>query len=182
MDPITAVGTLGAVIGIIDVITKTISGLREVGARYKDAEFAVAALVSQLTTLRAALTKIREWMDSAPAESHYQVVMDLGDALSFCGMLTDKLESEVLRCTRSTMGVLKARSKLKFAVGGKSIEDLQGVVLNLTVALNLVIGAYTLCGTPETPLSTLLLISNARQHIHLGAARLFGEFQQPQGL
>ena len=106
------------------------------------------------------------------AESHYQVAMDLGDALSFCGMLADKLESEVLRCTRSTMGMLKARSKLKFAVGGKSIEDLQSVVLNLTVALNLVIGAYTLCGTPEAPISTLLLISDVRQHIHLGAARL----------
>ena len=157
MDPITAVGTVGAVIGIIDVITKTISGLREVGARYKDAEFAVAALVSQLTTLRAALTKIREWMDSAPAESHYQVVIDLGDALSFCGMLIDKLESEVSRCTRSTMGVLKARSKLKFAVGGKSIEDLQGMILNTTAALNLVIGAYTLCVTPETPIHAAAL-------------------------
>ncbi|KAG7290310.1 hypothetical protein NEMBOFW57_000309 [Staphylotrichum longicolle] len=149
MDPITAVSTLGAVVGIIDVITKSISGLREVGARYKDAEFTVAALVSQLVTLRAALTKIREWMDSQPVESHYQLVLDLGDTLSFCGILTDKLESEVLRCNRSPRGLLKAQSKLKFAVGGKSIEDLQNMVLHQTNALNLVVAAYNLGPTEQ---------------------------------
>jgi guanine nucleotide-binding protein subunit alpha len=149
MDPITAVSTLGAVIGIIDVITKSISGLREISARYKDAEFTIAALVSQLMVLRAALTTIREWMDSEPAESHYQLVMDLGDALSFCGILTDKLEAEVLRCNRSTRGLLKARSKLKFAVGGRSMEDLQNMVLHQTNALNLAIAACNLCGTPN---------------------------------
>lgn len=162
MDPITAVSTVGAVVGIIDVITKSISGLREVGARYKDAEFTVAALVSQLVTLRAALTKIREWMDSQPVESHYQLVLDLGDTLSFCGILTDKLESEVLRCNRSPRGLLKAQSKLKFAVGGKSIEDLQNMVLHQTNALNLVVAAYNLYATLDGhfPTYPTILASN----------------------
>jgi len=144
MDPITAVGALGAVVGIIDVVTKTISGLREVGAQYKDAELGVIGLVSQLTALRAALSKIRQWMDSEPTETHYQLAMDLGNTLSCCGMLMEKLESEVIRLQRSADGKLSARSKLKFALNGKSIEDLQGMVGHQMDSLNVLLNSYNM--------------------------------------
>jgi hypothetical protein len=69
-----AVGVVGAIFGIIDVITRTIGTLR--------AAFAISSIIEKLTALRAALVKIREWVDSEPMEAHHQLVMDPGDTPS----------------------------------------------------------------------------------------------------
>ena len=62
-DPITIIGTVGAVANIIELVSKTINSIRDLRGKWKEADLAFLSLASQLTTLRAALTKIQEWSD-----------------------------------------------------------------------------------------------------------------------
>lgn len=143
MDPITAVGAVGAILGIIDVITKTIATLRDLQSKVTDASFTVSSIVAQLTALRAALAKIREWVDSESVETHHQLIMDLGDAISCCGMLMDRLDAEVSTLRAAAGAQLNIKAKIKVALGGKSVNDLQNMIERLTSAVNLVLTAYS---------------------------------------
>jgi len=142
MDPLTTVGSVGAVLGIIDVLGKTVVRLRELQGQYRDADFEIFSLTSQLTTLKAALTKIQEWMESESGVVHHQLVMDLRDTLSCCGMLTERLDAEISRFQGGGDGNLDFAGRIKVAFGGKSIDDLEKKIERQIMALNVLLIAY----------------------------------------
>src|SRR5450432_3013783 len=60
MDPLTIIGTTGAIANIVDVICKTVKSLRDVHSIWKDADLTIINLIAQLSSLKAALNKISE--------------------------------------------------------------------------------------------------------------------------
>ncbi|EXJ67286.1 guanine nucleotide-binding protein subunit alpha, other [Cladophialophora psammophila CBS 110553] len=70
-DPISIIGTVGLVANIIDVVGKTNSTIRELRNDWKEADLTFLSLTTQLTALRAALIKIKEWMDSDLGDARY---------------------------------------------------------------------------------------------------------------
>ena len=74
-----AIAVAGSVMGIIDVIVSSILTLNDLCKRTKEAEVVVSILISQLSTIKAALDQIRKWTDESLRDnmSHYQLIIDL---------------------------------------------------------------------------------------------------------
>ena len=81
MDPISIFGAVSAVGTMIEGLDSVVDTLRQLHAHWKDADFVVQALESELGALKAALVQIRECIGSL-AESHYQLTMDVESSLS----------------------------------------------------------------------------------------------------
>ncbi|KAH7089620.1 hypothetical protein FB567DRAFT_590429 [Paraphoma chrysanthemicola] len=90
---LAVVGAIGAIANIIDATSKVISILSDIKARWKDADITVLSLASQLFAFRAALRKIKVWMDRERLQPHHQLIMDLDEMLAFCEMLIGRIEA-----------------------------------------------------------------------------------------
>ena len=140
-DPISIIGTAGAVANIIDVLGKTISTIRELRNEWKEADITFLSLVAQLTALRASLTKTKEWTDTDPADPHYQLVMDLDVIISCCRMLIGKIDTRLSELQQTVNEKLDFSSKVKLVFGSKSMDNLQKLIEQQTSALTLLLTA-----------------------------------------
>ncbi|KAF2810536.1 uncharacterized protein BDZ99DRAFT_443396, partial [Mytilinidion resinicola] len=145
-DPFTIIGTTGAVVGIIDVLGKSISALREIHERWKDADFMLLNLAAQLTALRAALREIQTWIDSKTGEPHHQLVMDLDLSMACCKMLVAKIDKSISELQVTAAHNLDFGSKIKVVFGNKTMDSLQKMVERQTNALTLLLSACN-CNT-----------------------------------
>src|SRR5258706_11935369 len=94
-DPISIIGAASALEGIIYILTRTVRTLRDLHNQWKQADFTLVNLISQLTALQAELDRIQEWINSLTVEPHHLLVMDLEVLISCCRMLISKLDSHV---------------------------------------------------------------------------------------
>jgi hypothetical protein len=140
-DPVSIIGTAGAVANTIDVLGKTISTIRELRNEWKEADITFLSLVAQLTALRASLTKTKEWTDTDPADLHYQLVMDLDVIISCCRMLIGKIDTRLSELQQTVNEKLDFSSKVKLVFGSKSMDDLQKLIEQQTSALTLLLTA-----------------------------------------
>lgn len=62
MDPVSVVGLAGALIGIADVLSRSIGGLISLQSKYRSSSLVVSLLIGQLTTLKAALGQVQKWL------------------------------------------------------------------------------------------------------------------------
>ncbi|KAF4630898.1 hypothetical protein G7Y89_g7233 [Cudoniella acicularis] len=140
-DPISIIGAVASIVGIIDIVSKTISELRELHSQWKEADFTFVNLISQLTALRAGLDKIREWIDIVDrlTEPHHQFVMDLEASISCCRMLVSRLDSHVAEFRQDTNGKLNFQSKMKLIAKNGTLEELQRMVERQTIGLTLLL-------------------------------------------
>ncbi|KAL6721043.1 guanine nucleotide-binding protein subunit alpha [Lecanora helva] len=97
MDPVSAVSLAGSVIGIIDVATRSISALRKIQERWKNADINVSVLLGQLVTLKAALDQISTWVSTklAGAPRNYEIIFDLDAAVQNCRFLLAILDDRL---------------------------------------------------------------------------------------
>jgi hypothetical protein len=143
MDSLTIIGTASSVANVVELLGKTISVLRDFYVRWKDAEFVVLNLISQLTVLRAALSKIRDWIDADLREpQHHQLVMDLDTCLKYCKLLVSKIDSQVSELMRTPDDRLVMMSRMKVVFESKANEDLQKLIERQTGALTLLLTAF----------------------------------------
>ena len=140
-EAIAVIGTVGAVASIIDILGKTIGAISEVRDEWKEADFTFLCLISQLTALRAALTKIQEWVDTEIADPHHQLVMDLSTSTVSCRVLISKLYGRVSELHQSTNKTLDFSSKIKLIFGSKSMDELQKMIERQTNVLTLLLVA-----------------------------------------
>jgi cystathionine beta-lyase family protein involved in aluminum resistance len=86
MDPISAIGLTAAVVGLADVISKSVGSLLDFQSRYKQVDLKVNLLIGQLSTLKAALSQIAQLNAKlAPIPQHEQLVQNLAVSLGCCG-------------------------------------------------------------------------------------------------
>jgi guanine nucleotide-binding protein G(i) subunit alpha len=140
-DPITIIGTVGAVANIVEVIGKIVGCLRDIHDRWKNADFTILNLIAQLAALKAALRKIQEWIDSDLAEQHHQLIMDLELSLTCCRTIIGAMDTEVTAIHLTANDTLDFGSRIKIAFGGKADQDLQMMIERQISALTLLLTA-----------------------------------------
>ena len=153
-DPLSIIGTVGAVANIIEVASKTIKSLHDLHSRWRDADFTTLNLIAQLTALRAALAKIQKWIDRSTDDvegttsQHHQLAMDMDLSMTCVRMLIGKLDAEaegLKRCAdEDGNGRLDLGSKIKVVFGGKGLgEEWQKMIERQVSALTLLLTAST---------------------------------------
>ena len=148
-DPITIIGTAGAVANIVELLNSTISSLRRIRAQWKDADLVASSLVAQLTALKAALGRIQDWMQSENEDPHHQLIMDLDLSLDSCQALVKRIDLELSGIRLKETSRLDKTSKVKLIFGGQSIEVVQKMLERQTNALSLLLTACNwYCFTP----------------------------------
>jgi hypothetical protein len=143
MDPVSIVGATSAIITLVETIAKTIASLNELHERWKDADLTIINLVSQLTSLKAALNKISEWIDSDLADipQHHQLVIDLENCIICCRMLIKSMDSLILKLRWDAGSNLDIASKIRMAFSSKESQDFQKFIERQTSALTLLLVA-----------------------------------------
>ena len=143
MDPATIVGVTGAIVGMVDVLARSVKSLYALQNRWTHAQMTVSSLVSQLTALKTALGKMREWIasDLSNAAQHHQLVIDLEDSIACCQMLVQNVERTVLTLERSADNKLNTKSKAQIVFGDKAMDDFQRAIASQTSALTLLLMA-----------------------------------------
>ncbi|KAL4784386.1 G-protein alpha subunit-domain-containing protein [Aspergillus varians] len=175
-DPISIIGTAGALANIIQLATQAITAMRELQSDWKDADLIFLSLTGQLSSLRLALTKINEWM-ALETGAHYQLVMDLDDSIKCCNILLTKLQELVGSLHQKQNSALNFQSKIKLAFGKKSIDDIQNLLEHQTNALNLLL---TACNCKTSAEQKALLERSSSQKIlrqtNLDSASLMAQY------
>jgi hypothetical protein len=143
-DPISIVGTAGAVLGIIDVLAKTIRSLQDLRAQWKIIDTVVVTFELQLTSLNTALTQIKKWADANSDDPHYQLVIDLGRCLSHCEFLVSIISAEV-DTLKATEGDQSVGSKITLLFRTQEMAEVQKMIDHVTNALVLLLKACNRC-------------------------------------
>ncbi|RGP67984.1 gna-3 g alpha subunit gna-3 [Fusarium sporotrichioides] len=140
-DPITILGTAGAVANIVDVLGKVINTVAELRSQWQDADLAVLNLESQLGALNTALNKIMAWTESAFNSPHHQLVMDLDRCVFCCRTLINRIATEISQFQMTAENRLDALSKFRLLLKTKDFENIQRMIEQQTGALTLLLTA-----------------------------------------
>lgn len=139
VDPLTIIGAAASVASIVDLLGKTVNTLHTLHSRWKEADFTIINLTAQLIALKAALSRLEEWMDTDVDEPHHQLVMDLDASVTCCRMLVRRIDSEVEDLQQKSGTGLDAQSKVKLLMKNGTLEELQKMVDRQTGALTLLL-------------------------------------------
>ena len=143
MDPLSVLGAAGAVVGIIDVATRSINSLRRLQQQWSGADLTVSLLVGQLNTLNAALNQISEWMSTSleTVPQHHQLTIDLDASLESCKTLILFIDSHLSRLEWDDTNTLSLESKFRALLKDQSITDCVNHLHGQIAALNLLLTA-----------------------------------------
>ncbi|KAF5530989.1 GNA-3 g alpha subunit GNA-3 [Fusarium mexicanum] len=140
-DPLSIIGTAGAIANIIDVLTKTITTVCDMRQAWKVADLAVFAFENQLNLLKLALFEIQKWTESRSNDQSHQLVMQVDSCVTCCRLLIGKIDGEVSQFQKTTAGDLELGSKLSFLFKTKDMEQIQRMVDQQTHTLTLLLSA-----------------------------------------
>lgn len=138
---LAVVGSVGAIINIIDGASKIISVIHNLQHQWHDADLTALSLASQLSAFRAALRRIHEWLDSEVPAAHHQLIMDLDETLSFCNLLIIQVEDLSLGWEKLLEDPKSIASRWKITFGNKDLDKVLVLVERQTNALTLLLSA-----------------------------------------
>jgi hypothetical protein len=140
-EALAIVGSIGAISSLVAGISKVILLITDLTAVWDDADLTLLSMASQLTALRAATTKIQEWMDGGFQDAHHQLVMDLDVSIKCCHLLISKVEAFLSELSDFTEKPLDLRHKFKVVFGSAGPENVQKLIERQTSALTLLLTA-----------------------------------------
>ncbi|EWY97184.1 hypothetical protein FOYG_05661 [Fusarium oxysporum NRRL 32931] len=140
-DPLSIIGTAGAIANIIDVLVKTITTVCDMRQAWKVADLSVFAFENQLNLLKFALCEIQKWTESRSNEQSHQLVMQVDSCVTCCRLLIGKIDGEVSQFQKTVAGDLELGSKLSFLFKTKDMEQIQRMVDQQTHTLTLLLSA-----------------------------------------
>lgn len=140
-DPITIIGTAGALANIIDVLAKVIGTVSEYRRMWQEADLAALNLESQLAALSTALNKIKAWTDSSSQVPHHQLVIDLDRCMLCCRTLISKIDAEISQSQVTAENRLDVASKFRLLLKTRDFENVQRMIEQQTGALTLLLVA-----------------------------------------
>ena len=143
MDPVSIIGLAGSVLGIVDVMTKSIAALKNLQTQWQVVDWTITSIIGHLTTLKAALNQISQWIstDLAAKPQHYQLVLDLGDALGSCKALILYIDSYLCKLEWNEDSSLTFQSRLRAVLNDGGVKDCVNHLNNQSNALNLLLTA-----------------------------------------
>ena len=139
-----AIGTAGAIVGVLDVVARSLLKLAEIRKRYKEVSLTVELLSGRLATVRAALEQIHGFINDAlrGQEQHHQLVIDLGTAIHCCSLLIEVLDERLSRLEYDDDDSLTRESRLRVTLESQGIDECMTRLDHQVNALNLVISAF----------------------------------------
>ena len=143
MDPASILGLTGSIVSIVDVITRSISSLRALQERWKNADLTVSLLVVQLSTLKSALDQISQWMSTTFAQSpqHHQVVIDMSSSIRSCEALISFVDNHISRLDHNESNNLTFESRARVVLQDQSVRDCVNHLNNQAIAFNFLLTA-----------------------------------------
>ena len=144
MDPASVIALAGSVVSIVDVTGRSLSFLVELRAKYRKANLTVSLLIGQLSTLKAALNQISEWITTSlvGVPQHQQLMADLDVSLKACNILILVLYDRVSCLEKGTSSELRTLDKAQFLWEEKGMNDYLNHLNNQINALNLLLNAF----------------------------------------
>lgn len=142
MDAVPAIGLVGSIVSLVDVLSRSIQSLLDLRSRYQSVDRKVNLLIGQLSTLRAALNQITELNARlAPMPQHQQLVQNLTTSLGCCEIVIRDLDDRLCSSRRSEASDLDALAKIQFLQDENAMTDYLGLLNNQINALNLLLTA-----------------------------------------
>ncbi|KAI9167854.1 Short chain dehydrogenase atnD [Paramyrothecium foliicola] len=141
MDPVSAVGLVGSVVGIADVIAKSVRGLLDLQSRYKSADLKVSTLIGQLSILKAALGHLGEMVNGNSMAQYGQLFEDLSVSLFGCEAMIKALDDRLSHLQRDETNELTVFSKMGLVWDDATMTEYLGILHNQIQALQLLLTA-----------------------------------------
>lgn len=144
MDPVSAIGLAGSVVNIVGAVTGMIISLQELRRHWKDTDLTVVLLIAQLTTLKAALNQIAEWISSSLVDipQYRQLIIDLEESWTSCNVLITFMDHHMAKLAWTETQALTYESRVRVILEGKAIKDCLDHLNNQSNALNLLLTVF----------------------------------------
>ena len=144
MDPASAIGIASAAIQIITTIGSTVKGLAEIRNKFVAADQSIRSLISQLSSIKSALSIINDWIENdlivSPAQSDF--VDALNAAMDGCSETMDALSEEVAKLVGSAAAEnIGFRTRTRFVWNESSMKDHQDRLQSQVAALQFLVVA-----------------------------------------
>lgn len=111
MDPVSAFGLFSGAIQVLQAITSTVGGLRQLTGKLREADFTIQSLIQELVCIRTALTSLKEWLhihrsgssrgSSRDGPKFSELHQDLAVAMDGCRVVMEVLSCEVFELVQS---------------------------------------------------------------------------------
>lgn len=144
MDPVSAISLIGSVLGVADIVTRSINKLSLLKTKYRQADLDVSALLGQLCTLQAALSQLAELRQSGYAAGvalSDELANAFSNSLDGYGILVASLEESLEQLEIQGSGQLSGKGKLSLLWNGQNIKDYIELLDRQVNALNLLLHA-----------------------------------------
>jgi hypothetical protein len=155
MDPISVISLASSIAGLIDITSRSIVALLSLQSRYSRFGLKITQIAGQLSTLKAALKKIKDLIEIShdnilyKGETHIfalddeQLVCDLVLSIDCCESIIKVLDGQLSRfqltSPSQSSGLSNVRTKVKFLWEEGEIDDYQGMLNHQINALNLLL-------------------------------------------
>ncbi len=141
MDPVSFLGAAASVTTITQLCTEGLNALLRFQKRYKNADLTVRLLITQLSTLRTALSQISEWVESCVHDALTHVLSDLITSLDGCRLLIETLNDRLSRLEHNEHKALSMRRKAQTVWGENERTDFLSLLSHNIAALHLLLTA-----------------------------------------
>ena len=144
MDPISVIGLLGSVVGVLDVVTRSVNKLSGIRTKFRRATFLVSALHGHLCIVQAALSQLEEILRAnSPhfVQSKAEIKVALEISLEGCGILVASLEEQLDKLYDENNEQMTAQGKLSFLWHDQDIKEYLDLLDRHVNALNLLLQA-----------------------------------------
>lgn len=140
MDPISAVGFVSAIAGIVDLIAKGVLSLSDFQSRYRIVDLKVSLLIGQLSTLKTALTQVGHLVqDVAFVPRNRQLVSELSNSLASLETIIGVLDSRLSHLQHNTVDGLSSWRRVNFVWDEQTMRDYLSMLDHQVNALGLLL-------------------------------------------
>ncbi|KAF2234226.1 hypothetical protein EV356DRAFT_502558 [Viridothelium virens] len=155
MDPASIVGIVSSVVGIADVVTRSIRSLNSLKTKYRDTPLIVSTLIGQLFTTQVALQQLSSWAEDYPRKSagseggrYPELVAQVGSALDCFGPLVVSLQRDLDQFEGSNKTSMSFTRRMSFLWNERDLNDYLGLLDRQVNALTLLLQAIQ-CKTQD---------------------------------
>jgi nucleoside phosphorylase len=141
MDPLSVLSLASSIAGLVDIATRSITTLTELQARYTRVGLRFKQLAGQLSTLKAALNKIKHGIETHQTGvwDNEQLVSDLVVSIDCCESVMTVLDDKLIWFDRTQLAGLGVRMKAQSLWEESDIAEYQSMLNNQINALNLLL-------------------------------------------
>ncbi|KAI9659818.1 MAG: guanine nucleotide-binding protein subunit alpha [Bathelium mastoideum] len=148
MDPASIIGIVDSVMGIADVVTRSIRSLNGLKLKYRDAPTLVSTLIGQLYTTQTALDQLSSWADdyagiptSVEAERYAELAAQVGNALDCFGPLILSLQRDLNQLETYDASQFNLQKRISFLWNERDLNEYLTLLDRQVNALTLLLQA-----------------------------------------